>query len=125
MTTTDTKKTIAEATHEEIEAAAFAAIDALTKDELLRFNRNGGAIVFDPKNADYVSFIFCNPIDGVFRQWEYGNGAGFVLIKYIQCGDDRYTPLFSKGAKIREMMKDMIDPAAIQEMAAELQGDED
>lgn len=116
-----TKKTIAEATHEEIETAAFAAIDNLSKEELLRFNRGGGAILFNPKNFESVSFIFCNPIDGIFIQWEYGPGSGYVLIKYVQCGIDKYSPLYSKGCQIRAMMKELIDPVKIQAMAADLE----
>ena len=111
-------KTISEATHEEIEAAAFAAIDALNDSELLNIDRRGAKIFFNPDDVQNVFFSFGPPTNRAFHE----SGIGYLGLDIDACPDEDY---FQSPAEIRAGLKDMIDPLAIQAMAEEFQADED
>lgn len=109
-----TKKTIAEATHEEIEAAAFAAIDALTDDELQSIDQNGAKIFFNPANVEDVFVSFGNPDNPIYHE----RGIGCVGLSADPTTDEAYS---QTAPEVRDYLKEMIDPVAIEAMAADLE----
>lgn len=111
-------KTIANATHEAIETAAFAAIDALTDGELLKIDQYGAKIFFNPENVEDVFVSFGNPDDPIYHK----RGIGCVGLSFDVCSDEAYS---QTAPEVRDSLKEMIDPGAIQAMAAELENQDD
>lgn len=109
-----TIKAIKNATHEEIEAAAFAAIDALTDGELLKIDQYGAKIFFNPENVEDVFVSFGNPDDPIYHE----RGIGCVGLSFDVCSDEAYS---QTAPEVRDSLKEMIDPVAIEAMAEELE----